>query len=394
MQIFLFKVSLSWKNLFHNRQRFVAAIIAVAFAVLLIFTQLGFRNGIIDSNVAFLQRLNADLILVNSRRKITTLERTFKKARLYQARQLPEVIEAYSLYLTLATWKNQQTNQEKVIRVFAFNPAHPVFLIPGIQETASDLQHPHTLLADIKSQKGYGRMQKGDSGELSSSRVKVVGTFALGTDFVADGNLILSDQNFLRIFSEHPSGFSGQLRSSLEDVDIGLLKLTQGTNLKELVRQLNQFLPSDVKVFSKQDYVAREAAFYSQVSLGFIYTLGAIIGFVIGTVLVYNIISKDIKQNMAQYGTLRAIGYSSTYLLIIILLESLIIAILGFFPGLCLSLFVYELISKITRLLILMRLDIMFQVFILTISMCILASFIAAKKLKRIDPADIYSQSK
>jgi len=392
MQVIWFKASLSWRNLISHRQRFISAIFAVSFAVILMFTQLGFRNGMLESNVAFLKLLNTDLIIVNSQRNITTLERTFKRTRLYQAMSLPEITTASPFYLTLATWKNEITTKERVIRVFAFNPERNLFLLPEINQILNDLKLADTVLADRKSRKAYGSMQKGVSTELSGYRINVVGNFELGTDFIADGNLIMSDLTFNQIFSQQPSGFAGDLRTSLEDVDLGLLTVKAGTDLDELATRLQRDLPKDVRVFTKKDYIDGEIKFYSAATLGFIFTLGAIIGFVIGTVIVYNIITTDIKQNMVEYGTLRAIGHSSRYLLSVILLQAMFIAILGFIPGLLFSILFCEFLSSITGLLIPIQLDVAISIFFSTIAMCLLAGSIAARRLNVIDPADIYAQ--
>ncbi|NJN72481.1 MAG: FtsX-like permease family protein [Limnothrix sp. RL_2_0] len=392
MQVLLFKASLSWRNLIHHRQRFVAAIFAVGFAVMLMFTQIGFRNGMLASNVAFLQLLNADLIMINSQRNITTLERTFKKTRLYQAQSLLEITGADAFYLTLATWKNEITSKERVIRVFAFNPEKNLFLLPEIEPSLNALKRADTVLTDLKSKAAYGAMEEGVSTELSGYRIKVVGNFTLGTDFIADGNLIMGDRTFFDIFSQRPSGFAGNFRKSLEDVDLGLLTVKKGTNFQQLITHLEQILPNDVHILTKQDYVAREIKFYSTATLGFIFTLGAIIGFVIGTVIVYNIITTDIKQNMVQYGTLRAIGHSSQYLLSVILLQSLFIAILGFIPGLLISILLCASLSQLTGLLIPLELHVGISIFLSTILMCLFAAIIAARRLDKIDPADIYAQ--
>lgn len=392
LDVTLFKASLAWRNLIHNQQRFLSALFAVAFAVLLMFTQIGFRDALLDSNVAFLQKLDADLILVSSRRVITALEDTFPRIRLYQAQTLPEVTRAAPFYLTMATWKNNQTNQERVIRVFAFNPSDSVFSLPGVQANEAKLTVPESVLADSLSRGAYGPMTVGTESELSGRTVRVVGTFELGTDFTADGNIIMSDLNFQEIFSQRPSGFSGTLRPSLENVDLGLLSIRNPKQSAAVAEKLNQLLPIDVVVFTKAAFIAREVEFYSEATLGFIFTLGSVIGFIIGTVVVYNIISKDIKQNMAQYGTLRAIGHSTQYLLNVILLQALWIALLGFLPGVVISWFVCNLLGNITGLLIQIKLTVGIVIFLLTLVMCLVAGLVAAQKIRVIDPADIYSQ--
>lgn len=391
IQVFLFKSSIAWKNLLHNQQRFFTALFAISFAVFLMFSQIGFRNALLDSSVEFIQKLNADLIMSSQRRYFSAIEQRFKKNRLYQARGFEGVKTAYPLYITIGIWKSKQGMRERPIRVFGFNLANSAFLIPAVQEFANALQIPDTLLADKKSRKAFGTMKKGVIAELSNRRIKVIGIFELGTDFIADGNLIMSDQNFLRIFAEHPSGFEGKTRSSLDEVDLGLLKASKGTDINSLVEVLNKLLPPDVVVYTKRNYIEQELKYWNQATpVGFVFALGTAIGFVVGVIVVYNIIYTDIEDNLSQYATLRAMGYSSSYLLSVVCLESFLISILGFFPGLCSSVLIYRLIANATGLLMRMSFSVIALVLILTIIMCMFAGLIAATKLKNIDPAEVY----
>jgi putative ABC transport system permease protein len=393
IQVFIFKLSLAWKTLFSKQKQFLTALFAISFAVFLMFLQQGFQNALLDSNVEFIRNLNADLIIASRRRYVSYIEHTFKKNRLYQARGFEGVEAAYPLYITMGIWKSNQGIKERAIRVFAFNPADSVFLLPAVQESASELQLPYTLLADKKASKIYGSMEKGVVAELSGRRVRVIGIFELGTDFVAEGNLIISDQNFLRIFSEQPSGFEGTLRSSLDEVDLGLIKAEQKIDIDSLAKVLNQSLPPDIVVLSKRNFIQREMKHWNQTTpVGFVFAVGTFIGFVVGVVVVYNIIYTDIGDNLPQYATLKAMGHSTSYLLSIVLLESIIISIFGFLPGLWLSVLIYELIAKTTGLLMHMNFNVIIMVLFLTFNMCILAGFISAKKLQNIDPAELYGQ--
>ncbi|WP_448269764.1 ABC transporter permease DevC [Nostoc sp. DSM 114159] len=391
VRVVLFKFSLAWRNLLQRRSQFVTALAAIAFAVFLMFSQLGFQNAMLNSNVAFIQVLNADLIMLSQRRYVTVIDETFNRTRLYQARQFEGVAAAYPLYITLGSWRRSGTAEERSIRVLGFNLDDPVFLLPEIQAAESVLKMPNTVLTDSRSRKDYGSMQPGVTTELSGVNIKIIGTFELGADFVTDGNLIISDLNFLRIFATRPSGIDSKLRSSLNDVDIGLIKVTPGTNSDRLEKFLNQALPSDIVVYTKQHFIAKELNYWMQASgIGAIFGLGTIIGFVVGIVVVYNIIYSNVADNLPQYGTLKAIGYSNFYLVSIVFLQSIILSFFGFFPGLCLSSIFYQLISTATGLQLEMDLNVISLVLFLTVLMCVISGLIASRKLKKIDPADIY----
>jgi putative ABC transport system permease protein len=390
----LFKFSLAWINLVHNRQRFITALGAVVFAVVLMFIQLGFRNAMLQSSVEFINRLDADLILTSRHRYVSFYDYTFKKNRLYQVQGFDGVQAVSPLYLAIGIWKNQGGVRQRPIRIFGYNLKSQTFSIPDIPNYINALQFPDTVIADKKSRQDFGDITPGVEVELLDRKVKIIGNFQLGTDFVADGNLITSDQNFLRIFHGHPYGDFGNIRTSLDDVDFGLIKIkSHDFNVKNLVEILNKSLPPDVLVMTKKEFMEQDIKYFDKSTpIGFMFGLGTVIGFFVGIIVVYNIIYTDINNNLPQYGTLRAIGYSNSYLFAIIVLQSAILAIIGFFPGLFASILIYQVMAKSTGLLVEMSLGVASLVAILTIFMCILAGLIGAKKIQGLDPAEVYEQ--
>jgi len=392
-RVWLFKTSLAWRNLIRNRKRFVAAIAAVTFAVFLMFSQLGFQNAFLDSSVAYLQILDADLIVSSQRRNVAIVAQTFDRSKLYPLEGIPGVATTTPFYITIGNWKNKQTRKGVPIRVVAFNPSRPALQLDSVQSTATALQEEDTLLIDRRSRDEYGfqRLKTGDFGELSNRQFQIVGEFEIGSDFVSFGNIIMSDLNFLRTFANTPSGSKNELRSTLEDVDLGLIKVTPGADIDRVVAQLKTILPIDLSLHTKKAFVQREKDFFNNSSpIGFIFSLGTLIGFVVGVVVVYNIIYTDIQDNLPQYATLRAMGYSSFYLLKTIFLQSVIIALVGFFPGIISSVLAYKLISNATGLLLQMKLNVSIVVFALTVGMCVVSGFIASRRLLKLDPAEIY----
>ena len=113
-------------------------------------------------------------------------------------------------------------------------------------------------------------------------------------------------------------------------------------------------------------------------------------GFVVGVVIVYQILYTDVSDHLPEYATLKAIGYSDWILLGVILQEALILAILGFIPGYFASYGVYQLLVVITRVPLTMKAAVAVQVFILTLVMCSLSGVIAMNKLRSADPADVF----
>lgn len=217
--------------------------------------------------------------------------------------------------------------------------------------------------------------------EVRRRRVRVEGLFTLGASFGADGNLITSDINFLRIFTDRQRGL----------IDIGLIRLNPGANPSVVVQQLRNYLPQDINVLTKQEFIDFERNYWaSSTAIGFIFTLGTIMGFIVGTVIVYQILYTEVSDHLSEYATLKAIGYTQQYLLIVILQEALLLACLGYIPGWIFSMLMYSRAREATLLPVFMSFERALTVLILTVIMCFVSGVIAVRKLRSADPADIF----
>lgn len=386
------KTPLALLNLTHNKQKLILALATIALAVFLMFMQLGFRNALLDSNVEFIQNLDADFIVTNKRRYVSFMEQTFPKQRLYQLQGFVGVDSARPFYIGTAIWQSKDKLTERPIRVFAYDPSNNAFLMDSVKLNLAKLRLENTALADIKSRKEYGEFKTATIEELGNRRVRIVGTFELGTDFIADGNLIISDQNFLRVFVGLPSGNERNVRQSLDEVDLGLVKVTPKADKKLLLQTIRNHLPPDVVIMTKKSFIQQDLDYWlTATPIGFMFALGTFVGFVVGIIVVYNILYTNIEDNLPQYATLKAMGYPNMFLLQVVMQEALFLSILGFFPGFCLSNLFYQLVAISTGLLMRMTISVLLMVFVLTVVMCLFSGVIAIRKLKNANPADIFN---
>ena len=203
----------------------------------------------------------------------------------------------------------------------------------------------------------------------------------MGASFAADGNLITSDLNFIRLFPNRHLG----------EIDIGLIRLKPNSDPTAALEKIRQYLPSDVQVFTKQGYLDYEKSYWEKrTAIGFVFRFGVIMGFIVGLVIVYQIIYTDVADHLAEYATLKAMGYQEVYFYSLVIQEALLLAILGYIPGFFCSLFLYKMARGATMLPILMTLPRVLTVLGLTIFMCAFSGAIAMRKLQEADPADIF----
>jgi putative ABC transport system permease protein len=383
------RVPLAWQNLTHNKRRLALAISGVGFAVLLMFMQLGFRNGMLDSNVAFLQELNADLIIASPARYTLSVSEPFSRRRLAQSLACPGVSAAYPLYIEThqAALINPTDGVARPIRIVAFGVNDPVLMLPEVEAQQSKLRLPRTVLVDRQNRPDFGSLPLNSEVDLAGRAVRVVGEFHLGTDFANDGNLIASPETLALLFP-HRYGTA----NPLDRVDLGLVKLRPGARAREVQQALAELLPHDVHVFLKQEYVDQELGFWrSSTPVGFIFGLGLALGFAVGVVICYQILYTDIADHLAEFATLKAMGYSLTYFVRVVLEEAVWLAVLGFIPGLIVSALAYQGLAAATGLLMELTPARVLLILSLTIGMCVLSGCLAIRRLVGSDPAELFA---
>ncbi|MFZ4640584.1 MAG: ABC transporter permease DevC [Nodosilinea sp.] len=386
------RTPLALLNLIHDRRKFLTSVAGVTFAVLLMLLFNGFKNALYDSQTHFLEQLNGDIVIINRLKENMFVPRAFPRRRLYQAQAVDGVAATYPIYTSDARWKNPETKKTRPVRVIAYNPADPVLLLPEVLAHREDLRLPNTALIDSRARAELGPRQKGVITELADRQVHIVGTFSLGTDFAAgNGNLIMSDQNFLRYFANRGPQ---EDQRSFATADIGLVQLQPGVAVEGVVRALRQRLPEDVLVLPKygpEGFIRRERQYWEKnTNIGFVFSLLTTMGFMVGIILVYQILYTDIADHWSEYATLKAMGYTNRFLLGVVIQEAMILSVLGFIPALLASLVLYHLGENITGLRFTLTQERIRGFYILTFMMCLVAGAIAVHKVQRTDPAEVF----
>ncbi|MEA5465343.1 ABC transporter permease DevC [Leptothoe sp. PORK10 BA2] len=386
------RIPLAWLNLTHDRRRFVTSLAGVGFAVLLMFMFNGFMNALYDSQLQLLNRFNGEVIIVNRLRTNMFVPRSFARRRLYQVRAFDGVKDAYALYISEVNWKNPDSRKSRVVRVIAINPDEPVLNIPELVTHRQALKLPETALMDSQSRAEVGPIEAGVESELADRQIRLVGTFTMGTDFASgNGNLIMSDQNFLRYFADRGPE---EDQRSFATVDVGVVKLEPGTNVERMVNTLQQNLPNDVLVMARDGdngFVIRERKYWQEnTNIGFVFSLLTSMGFFVGIILVYQILYTDVADHWAEYATLKAMGYKNIYLLGVVMQEAVILSVLGFIPGVCVSQLLYRAAGNATGLFFQMTPERVVNLLMATFLMCLVSGAIAVRKVQTTDPADVF----
>ncbi|YAF98916.1 MAG: ABC transporter permease DevC [Nodularia sp. CChRGM 3473] len=386
-------IPLAWLQLVRQRVRFLVALAGIAFVSVLMFMQIGFQDALYASATQLHNNLQGDLFLISIQYQSLTSNQSFPRQRLFQTLGFKEVESVRPLYVQFAKLKNQDTGIKYPIYVLGFDPVESIFRLPNIQENLHLLQLPNKVLFDSASRKEFGpiaqKFSQGNNVELEifsytalvGYKVKIGGLFSLGPSFGVDGNLIVSTSTFLRIFQDR----------SVQNIDMGLIKLKPGANPQKVLQDLLAKLPEDVTVMTQQDFITLEKNYWTlRTPIGFVFDLMVIMGFVVGVIVVYQILYSNISTHLAEYATLKAMGFKNKYLLSVVFQQALILASLGYIPGFVISIGLYDVAKNATRLPIFMNLQRATIVLIFAVSMCLISGFLSTNKLRKVDPADIF----
>jgi putative ABC transport system permease protein len=367
--------------------RLLVALAGISFAGILMFMQLGFRDGLFDASVTVHRLFDADLVLISPRSASSVRMAGFPRRRLIQTLADPSVEGVTPVHWGLMLWRNPETRRNRAILALGFNPDDPFFLDPGLAEQTGVLKQKGRILFDRLSRPEFGPIAdwynegKVVETEISGNRVRVEGLVSLGTSFGADGNLLTSTETFLDLMPQKSPG----------GIEVGLIRLKPGTNPDLAVERLQQRLPGDVTVLTKQGFIDFEQNYWkSSTSIGFIFTLGAAMGFVVGCVIVYQVLYTDVSDHLPEYATLMAMGYRISHLLGVVMREGFYLAALGYVPAYIAGQGLYWFVRDATKLPVGMDPARAITVLVMILVMCMLSSLLAMRRLIDADPAEIF----
>lgn len=380
-------IPLAWLLLTRQPARLAVALAGISFAGILMFMQFGFRDGLFDASVTVHKLFDADLVLISPRSTSSVSMAGFPRRRLVQTLAEPEVAGITPVHWNQMIWRNPKDLSARSILALGFEPGDPLLTDPSLAHKAMVLNLRGRVLFDELSRPEFGPVaewyRKGQTveSEIAGNRVRVGGLVALGPSFGADGNILTSSETYLHLLPNTPPG----------SIEVGLIRLRSGADPELVMNRLKASLPKDVNVFTKQGFMDFEKDYWrSSTAIGFMFTLGAAMGFIVGCVIVYQILSSDVSDHLPEYATLMAMGYPLSSLLGVVAREGFMLALLGYLPAFGIGQGLYALLRSATKLPVNMDTPRAFLVFTLILVMCMASAGMAMRRLGDADPAEIF----
>jgi len=381
------RLPIGWLQLVHNRLRLVAALAGVAFANILVLMQLGFMGALISSIRLPYDQFDADLIV--SSPDMSTLQDSspLPRQRMFDVLAVPGVKSASPLYLEKFDWR-QTDNTFRALGVFGVDPMTRTFKNPEIDSTRDELKISDVAFIDRKTRNVDSRFFAGVNQnaplkfEARGRTLSIVNAFGIGGGFTFDGYLVVSDQTFLKLYPQRVSGAPNHI----------LVKLETGADPNAVISDLRAVLPDyDSTVQTIDAAVARDQNFQStQKPVGLVFGFGAAIGVMVGVIIVYQVLSTDVADHIREYATFKAMGYAPGFFLGIIIEEALVLALLGFIPGILISITLYKIVALATDLPMEMTFSRSLAVMLGTILTCVVSGAIATRRVAKANPADLF----
>jgi putative ABC transport system permease protein len=381
------RLPLAWLQLTYSKTRVMVAIVGVGFANILMFMQFGFQDALLTSATVVQRHLRGELVLTHPSSQTMSSLNPFPRRRLSQVEAVEGVHAVKPMYVDVTTWKNPWDRSTRGILTMGLDPTRPALELPGVREHLGSLKMADVVLFDAHSRPEFGpvasTLSQGTEviAEMAQRRITVIGLFRLGASFSADGNIITSDLNFLRIFKHrHKSA-----------VDIGVVELDPEADVGVMKQRLQACLSEDVRVLTRDEFARLEGRYWEEsTGIGFIFGQGVILGFIVGLAIIYQILYTDVAHHLSQYAALKAIGYTNTYLLRVVFEEAFLLALFGYVPGLAAAWGFFQIAQGATGLPMAISAYRAVMVLILTVAMCSLSGTLAIRKLRTADPASIF----
>ena len=369
---------LARRNLFHDKVRLIVTVTGIVFAVVLIVVELGLFVGFTETTSSLIDHSGADLWVTSKHVPYVELGVPFSERKLYQVRAVPGVLEAQKIISRWTQWKSADGRQESV-QIIGIDPdstlARPWNLVQG---TEQDLKRPDAVIMDEIYKQKLGASHVGELFEIGGHRARIVG-FTHGIRSFTTSPYVFTTFKNAQNFANIPD----------DQTIFVLVKVAPGANIT-LVQQGILANVRDVEVFTGAQF-AHMTQFYWMFTTGagVAVLLAAILGLVVGFVVVAQTIYATTVDHLKEFGTLKAMGAPNSYVYKVIITQAAISAVMGYVLGMIVSAFVVR-ASQSGGAAILMPWPMAVGMFFLTLLMCVSAALVSINKVTRLDPAMVF----
>lgn len=388
------RTSLARRNLAHQPARTCVSLLGIGFAILLMYMQLGFLGSVGDTATNVYRRIDGDVVVRSPEYLHVYDPRSIDESVLGHLASIAEVTSAEPIDLGLTKWQSPTSGQFRGVAVMGVDVDRSPLRVPGLAAMLGVLRRPDHVLVDGSTRADFGpadgvRFGAADIGrttDVMGRRVRIAGTFEMGTGLAANGAILVSREGFRRIT---PRGGG--------EVSLAVVRLASGVDAAEGARVVGRQLRriggplAHAEVLSMDQAIAAEKRrWYRETPIGMIFAMGVALAVVVGGVICYMVLAADVLAHLPEYATLKAIGYGDRYLARTLLTQAGYMAGLALPPATLAAFGLYAATSWLAGVTIRMTWEWLVLVSVLAFVMCGLAGCVAVRKLSKAEPASLF----
>ncbi len=371
---------LASRNLFQDRLRFIATIVGIVFSIVLVTIQLGLFLSFERMVTAMIDHASADLWVVPLGTKCFEDPSLLDEHDQRQIMTVKGIAEAVPVLIGFTQWAVPSGGVTPVFAIGADAGERGLRPWNVVQGNIADLSAPGAVAIDKTYAGRLGVSKIGETAEIREQPVRVAAITDGIRSFTTTPYLFTSLANARNFVATPPNR-----------VSYFLLHLSPGADIISIRDQLTSKL-NKVEVLTPAEFRARSREFWLfGTGAGAALFAGALLGAIVGTVIVAQTLYSSTKDHLSEFATLRAIGSSSGYIHKVIICQALLSAVIGFGLAACIGLIVVRSTAE-TSLPIVMTPELTAALLLLTIVMCILSAIAAIVQVLRIDPAVAFRQ--
>ena len=373
-------LTLAFRNLFHDRVRLIVTLVGILFSIVLVAVQLGLYLGARKMIIGMIDNANAELWITSYGAKSFEEAGSLDGRQRHIALSVPGVASVEPLIATFNEWRKPDGGATLAVVVGTDMPDGGLKPWNMVQGEPVALFQPDGVIVDRTYLENLGVKGVGDTAQIEASRVRIVG--------LTEG---------IRSFTTAPYVFMSLARArsilglSPNQTTFLLVKLAPGADLPTVQENLAAHLPG-VEVLTTATFRQRSLAHWLfSTGAGIALIGGALLGTLVGTVIVAQTLYSSTKDHLNEFATLRALGSSAGYIHRVILLQAALSAAIGYALGMAIALAIIE-ASKNSALPIIMTPGLAAGLLVLTVFMCAISALAAIMKVTRIDPAMVFAR--
>jgi putative ABC transport system permease protein len=372
-------VDLATKSLLHDKLRFLITVSGVAFAVTLVFVQVGLFIGLMDNATLTIRHIDADLWVTSHNTPNVDFAHTFPETYVKRVRSVEGVERADNLIVWFMN-VSLPTGAVEGTETYALEDFERWNFPPGVAEgDVEDLRRGAFMMLDDSAKKRWGTFAVGDYREVLGRRLKIIGRTVDAKSFTTTP-LTFMDYKLAQSLNE------GDLRGNTTYI---LVKLAPGADVEKVRAEIQRRLPYN-DVFTKNEWANRSRNYWIEsTGLGLNMYLTVFLGCLVGIVVVAQTLYTSTMEHIKEFGTVKAIGGGNLQIYSMLAKQATIAAVAGFAFGALQAFAIRPLMYKIDLKLIIPN-SLFVAVFIGSVLLCLTASMVSFRKVASIDPALVF----